>query len=216
MEDEEASSGEWPISSDGFVPDDAASMPPATSSDTAPRSNSAARSRYKGVWHCMLPYAKGSQNYFLGEVNDAAEISALSVPYYFYRCPSTVLQGETKVFSHRLSWSILRSFSLSGPILLMLIPLSMSGYDYRRYGSDASTNPKVVEYLKDWEGRSEHRAEKWTRNGLVVGAIAGSMMAREMATIALVRPVPMFIGFTIFSGSIMNCVNHEIYRQFRI
>lgn len=191
-------------------------MPPATSSDTAPRSNSAAGSHYKCVLNCMLPYAKASQNYFLGEVNDAAEIGALSVPYYFFRCPSTVLQAETKAFAHRLEWSILRSINLSGPILLMLIPLSMSRYDYRRYGFAASTNPKVVEHLKDWEGRSEDRAEKWTRNGLVVGAIGGSMMARRLATIALVRPASMFIGLTIYSGFFINSVNHEIYRQFRI
>lgn len=168
----------------------------------------------------MLPYAKTSRNYFFGEANDAAEIGALSLSYWFFRCPSTVLQDKTlsgtSVLTRRLVWSALRGISLSGPILLVLIPLSMSGYDYRRYGFAASNNPKVKEYLKDWEGRSEDRAEKWTRNGLVLGAIGGSMVARRLATIALVRPAPMFIGITICSGGFMNSMNHELYRQFEI
>ena len=153
-------------------------------------------------------------------MNDATEIALLSLPYYLSRCPSTVLQDKTipaiSVFHRRATWSAMRTTNLSCPILFVLITLSLSGYNYRRYGFTVSTNPKVVEYLKDWEGRSEGRAEKWTRSGLVVGAIGGSMAARALAAKALVRPASMFVGFTIFSGYLMNSANHEIYRQFRI
>ena len=194
------------------MPDEAASIPPPTSLDTDVQPDSGSSPRRRSIVGCYLPYAKGSQNYFLGEIEDASEVGAVSAIWFYLRGrpPSSVTQGrrpQTLVDHSRLRWAIFRSVHLSGPAFFVLGTLSMSGINYREFG----LGPLIPEdYQKREEPRSEETAEKWSRNGLALGAVLGAIVARDLARGLHVRPIPMFVGLTVNTACCTNIVGNMI------
>jgi len=87
--------------------------------------------------------------------------------------------------------------------------LSVLGVDYRQYGL-SPTYPKG--FRDAYEVRSENTAEKWTGAGVAVGAVVGTLGARNVAKQFHTRPLPIGIGITVAFASWFNQVGSFVHR----
>lgn len=155
----------------------------------------------RSIISLLLPYAKGPRNYFRGEVNDAAELGVASALGFYLVAPHLKTSMHFVNKNHRATWAFGRAASITPAALVVFGTLSLCGVDYRQYGIGAYI-PEAERIIHDHRG--EETAEKWTRDGLVFGAIAGALTARPWSQVTLQRPLPIAVGTAILVGSAFN------------
>jgi len=154
----------------------------------------------RGVLLPSLPYAKGAQNYFLGEFEDAGQIGVLTG---LLRCAR-----KDGLSLKNLPWASLRSAQTMSAALLAFGSMSVLGIDYRQYG----LSPKYSKgFIDVYDVRSENTAETWTRTGVAFGAVVGALGARDVARRFQARPLPIGVGITVAFATWFNTIGSLVH-----
>ena len=194
------------------MPDEVPSTGPPASPQTIPHDNPISKNRFLSITNLLLPFAKGSENYFLGEIQDAGEVQGICMPFIYLwgRKPSERLgSGIARALfdQERLWWAMSRGVSCAGFALPAFMLLSMTGVNYRKFGM---TNIWREDHQRRLQLRSEEQAERCVGYGVGAGTFAGATLAKTGAGIGQVRPFPQFVGLMVFTAMGWNAINHEI------
>ena len=192
--------------------DNASSTQPVAPSDSYPAGKADTKVRWKSFCNGLMPYAKGPENYFLGEAQDAADMMIPSFMVHYCRGRVPLEFARRYVSQPQTTWALVKASQMSIPAALFFGLLTTSGIDYRRYGLGCWVNftslaPEAEEYFKAYEPRTEATAEKWQKVGAVIGA-SGALLVVNRARSAYIRPLPTFVGMTFMGASFANNISN--------
>ena len=196
-------SDSWHRTSDELAPDDQASTQNVGSSDSYPASPVETKVRCKSpsLFAVLMPYARGPENYYLGEAQDAFDVGSLIFALNLLR-GHPVEFAKTGMAQPRVGWACLKTFQTLPPAFLFFGLLTTSGIDYRRYGlSGVMRDDK--DFIKWLEPRTEETAEHWQKVGAAVG-VMGGLLAVKRPGPAHIRPLSMIMGCTIMGAGFAN------------